>query len=122
MFSDQQFVKGFDFPLMPVISSNKAESIQMFRWGFVPSHINSDEKAKDFLNKYSTLNAKAETIFESRLYGEAIKTQRCLVLCSGFFEWRHKNPGKKNSEKYPFYVSLKDEGMFVFWRCLGTIY
>ncbi|MBT3383921.1 MAG: SOS response-associated peptidase [Prolixibacteraceae bacterium] len=114
LFSDQQFVKGFDFPLMPVISSDKPEDIQMFRWGFVPPHIRSDKKAKEFLNRYNTLNARSETIFESRLFNEVIHKQRCLVLCSGFFEWRHKNPGKKNSEKYPFYVSLKDDGMFVF--------
>jgi len=114
LFPKEQFVKGFDFPLMPVISNDKPEEIQMFRWGFVPSHIRSQEKAQEFLNKYNTLNAKAETLFESRLFGEAIQQQRCLVLCSGFFEWRHKNPGKKNSEKYAFYVSLKDEGMFVF--------
>lgn len=114
LFPDQQFVKGFDFPLMPVISDDKPEKIQMFRWGFVPPHIRSQEKAQEFLNHYNTLNAKAETLFESRLFSGSIRNQRCLVLCSGFFEWRHKNPGKKNTEKYPFYVSLKDEGMFVF--------
>lgn len=114
LFSESRFVKGFDFPLMPVISSEQPETITMFRWGFVPLHIRSDDKAREFLQQYNTLNAKAETLFDSRLYGEAIRKRRCLVLCSGFFEWRHKNPGNKNSEKYPFYVTLKDEGMFVF--------
>ena len=81
---------------------------------FVPAQTPSTEKATEFLHQYNTLNAKAENLFESRLFQNAIQKQRCLVLCSGFFEWRHKNPEKKNSEKYPFYVSLKDEGMFVF--------
>lgn len=114
LFSEKQLVKGFDFPMMPVICTDNPENIQMFQWGFVPPHIGSMDQAADFLNRYNTLNAKSETIFESRLFKDAIQKQRCLVLCSGFFEWRHKNPGKKNSEKYPFYVSLKDEGMFVF--------
>ncbi len=114
LFTDKQFVKGFDFPVMPVISDNNPSVIQMFRWGFVPSHTTSTEKATEFLRQYNTLNAKSENLFESRLFSEAVRKQRCLVLCSGFFEWRHKNPEKKNSEKYPFYVSLKDEGMFVF--------
>lgn len=114
LFPEKQFVKGFDFPFMPVISNEYPALIQMFRWGFVPPHIQNTEKANDFLNQYNTLNAKAENLFESRLFSEAIRKQRCLVLCSGFFEWRHKNPEKKNSEKYPFYVSLKDGGMFVF--------
>ena len=114
LFSDQNLVKGFEFPMMPVINNENPERIQMFQWGFVPSHTPSMEKASEFLNRYNTLNAKSENIFESKLYCHAILNKRCLVLCSGFFEWRHKNPGKKNSEKYPFYVSLKDDGMFVF--------
>lgn len=114
LFPDKYFVKGFEYPLMPVISNQKVSEIQMFRWGFVPPHVSSWEQAQDFLKRYNTLNAKAETLFDSRLFGQAIKNRRCLVLCSGFFEWRHKSPGKKNSEKYPFYVSLKDDGMFVF--------
>lgn len=114
LFSDQQFVKGFDFPLMPIISSDKPHEIQMFRWGFVPSHCRSEEEAFRFLTQYNTLNARSENLFESRLFGDAIRKRRCLILCSGFFEWRHKKPGSKNSEKYPFYISLKDEGMFVF--------
>ena len=114
LFPDQQLVKGFEFPLMPVISNENPEIIQLFRWGFVPQHIGSIEKANEFLYRYNTLNAKAETLFESRLFSAAIQKQRCLILCSGFFEWRHKKPGNKNSEKYPFYVSLKDDGMFVF--------
>lgn len=114
LFTDKQFVKGFDFPIMPVISNNNPSVIQMFRWGFVPAQTQSVEKATAFLNQYNTLNAKAENLFDSRLFSNAVQNQRCLVLCSGFFEWRHKNPEKKNSEKYPFYVSLKDGGMFVF--------
>ncbi len=114
LFQEQQFVKGFDYPLMPVVSSDKPEEIQLFRWGFVPPHINSNEKAQEFLSRYNTLNAKAETLFQSRLFSDSIRSRRCLVLCSGFFEWRHKEPGKKNTEKYSFYVTLKDEGMFVF--------
>ena len=114
LFPDKQFVKGFDFPVMPVISDENPEIIQMFRWGFVPPHTSTTEKATAFLHQYNTLNAKAENLFESRLFQNAIQKQRCLVLCSGFFEWRYKNPAKKNSEKYPFYVSLKDDGIFVF--------
>ncbi len=114
LFQDKQFVKGFDFPVMPVISDVDPTTIQMYRWGFVPSHTRNIEQAAAFLTQYNTLNAKAENLFDSRLFSGAVRKQRCLVLCSGFFEWRHKNPEKKNSEKYPFYVSLKDRGMFVF--------
>ena len=114
LFEDQYFVSGFDFPQMPVISNEDQENIQLFHWGFVPPYTKSKEKAKEFLLKYNTLNAKSETVFESKLFSSSIKKKRCLVLCSGFFEWRQKEPGKKSTLKYPFYVTLKDESMFVF--------
>ncbi|MBN1821416.1 MAG: SOS response-associated peptidase [Prolixibacteraceae bacterium] len=114
LFPEQYFVNGFEFPLMPVISDDKPDEIQMFHWGVVPSATRAKEDAVEFLRKYNTLNAKAETLFESRMFGRLILKQRCLVLCSGFFEWRHKEPGKKSTPRYPFYITMKDEGMFVF--------
>ncbi|NQU84255.1 MAG: SOS response-associated peptidase [Mariniphaga sp.] len=114
LFPNQYFVNGFEFPLMPIISNDDPGQIQMFHWGLVPVSTRSKENAIDFLKKYNTLNAKAETIFESRMFSQLIFERRCLVLCSGFFEWRHKEPGKKSTSKYPFYVTMKDEGMFVF--------
>jgi putative SOS response-associated peptidase YedK len=114
LFPDHFFVNGFDFPLMPVISDHAPGQIHMFRWGMVPATTRSGEEARAFLNKYNTLNARTESIFESRIYGPSIRTRRCLVLCSGFFEWRHREPGKKGTPKYPFYVTLKDNSMFVF--------
>ncbi len=114
MFPDQYFVNGFEFPLIPVISDTVPGKIQRFRWGMVPATTHSEDQAREFLKKYNTLNARTESIFESRIYGPSIREKRCLVLCSGFFEWRHREPGKKGTPKYPFYVTLKDDSMFVF--------
>jgi len=72
LFPDKQFVKGFDFPFMPVISNDNPALVQMFRWGFVPQHTQNTEKATAFLNQYNTLNAKAENLFESRLFSNEL--------------------------------------------------
>lgn len=114
LFEEKHFVSGFDHPLMPVIGNDESDKIQMFRWGLVPKYTNSMEAADKFVNQYNTLNAKSETVFTSRLYSEPVKRKRCLVLCSGFFEWRHKEPGKAKTEKYPFYITLKNNELFVF--------
>jgi putative SOS response-associated peptidase YedK len=115
MFDDKFIVSGFDHPQMPVITNENPEAVQRFYWGFVPNHMTSKERADEFVQKYNTLNAKGETIFERQTFKEAIKRKRCLVLCSGFFEWRHqKVEGKKKAEKYPFYITLKNNEMFVF--------
>ena len=113
LIDNHYIVNGFNHPEMPVISSENPEKIEKYFWGFVPGHIRSKEQADQFIEKYNTLNARGENIFQSRLYKNSIKTKRCLVLCSGFFEWRHKTINKK-TVKYPFYIALKNDEMFVF--------
>jgi putative SOS response-associated peptidase YedK len=115
LLDDHHFVNGFGFPSMPVITDFSPEKISFFNWGLVPANIRSVQEASKFIQTYNTLNARGENIFSGRLFGEPIKKRRCLVLSSGFFEWMHYQPtGKNKPEKYPFYVTLKDEEMFVF--------
>ncbi|MCF8358790.1 MAG: SOS response-associated peptidase [Prolixibacteraceae bacterium] len=115
MFKEYHIVSGFGHPVMPVITSEKPGVVQNFHWGYIPGHIRSREQAEQFTKSYNTLNAKGETLFKSRLYAEAAQKRRCLVLCSGFFEWRHqKKAGKAKPEKYPFYITLRNDELFVF--------
>ena len=106
MFDEHIIVNGFDHPRMPVITNDRPNEIQHFRWGMLPTEV---EDIDEFQNKYNTLNAKAEGATNSRLFSESFKSRRCLVLCSGFFEWQ-----KVKSEKIPYYIALKDDEMFVF--------
>ena len=66
-FDDKYIVSGFNHPAMPVISSDKPDTIQQFYWGLVPKHTRSKEQADEFIKKYNTLNAKGETIFSKTL-------------------------------------------------------
>ncbi len=109
LFSDHFLVNGFDHPEMPVITSDEPHKLNFFRWGLVPNSVRTEQEAATFLKEYSTLNANGEKIFSSRIYQDPLLTQRCLVLCSGFFEWR-----KVKGKKIPYYISLKDESLFAF--------
>jgi len=109
LFDEKYIVNGFDHPFMPVITDANPEDISFLKWGFLPSAVDTEEQAKDFLGRYNTLNAKSEEVSSSHLYEESYYNRRCLVLCSGFFEWR-----KVKKEKVPYYISLKDDEMFVF--------
>lgn len=111
LFKETYLINGFQNPELPVIVPNN--EIMFFQWGLVPPYITSDAEKNEFRQKYNTLNAKAETIFESKMYKSAIRQRRCLVICSGFFEWReHKK------KKYPYFITLKNDDVFVF----GGIY
>lgn len=86
-------------------------SIELFHWQFIPPW------EPEFKTKLSTINAKSETVFESRLYKGAVLRHRCIVPLSGFFEWK-----RAGDKKQPFAVHLKAEpimsvaGIFSVWR------
>lgn len=109
LFDEHYIVNGFEHPRMPVITDDNPQEIQYFQWGFMPTRVNSMEEAIGFLNRYNTLNAKAEDIANSKLYRGSFLNRRCLVLCSGFFEWR-----QVKKEKIPYFITLQDDQMFVF--------
>ena len=68
------------------------------RWQLVPT----TEPA--FTTKLSTINARSERVFESRLYRGLVIRQRCIVPLSGFYEWK-----KTGDRKRPFRIYLRDE-------------
>ena len=68
----------------------------------------------------TTLNAIGEEmLLPNKMYRDAALHRRCLVLSSGFFEWRHVFPKNKRTGeplktaiKYPYHIRLKDKEYF----------
>ena len=58
----------------------------------------------------NTLNAKGETLFEKASFKSVVKSQRCLLLSTGFFEWKHKDA----KTLIPYYIHLKNQPVFAF--------
>jgi len=73
------------------------------RWGLIPSW------AQDKSIGSKMINARSETIAEKPAFKQAVRYRRCLVVASGFYEW--KQEGKA---KLPWYVRLKDGTPMVF--------
>lgn len=66
--------------------------------------------AKGKVTKYSTANAKSETIATTKSYQHAWKSaQRCLIPATGFYEWQVVE-GQKY--KQPYNIKIKDEEVF----------
>jgi putative SOS response-associated peptidase YedK len=75
------------------------------RWGLIPFF------AKGEPPKYSTINARIETVETAASYrGPWKRGQRCLQLATGFFEW-HLNDQER---KAPYYIHLADQPIFAF--------
>lgn len=72
-------------------------SLDALHWGLIP-HFARDRKVG-----YRMINARAETIDRTPSYRNAFAKRRCLVVASGFYEWRSE--GKR---KQPFAIAPPD--------------
>ena len=98
---------GFDYGMnaviKPVPGKEDFDIVQM-EWGFIPHYLKTREEVnrmrygyKDAGGKFhppiTTLNAISEELLSpGKIYREAALKRRCLVLSSGFYEWRHVYP------------------------------
>lgn len=108
---------GFnEFPDWPIIVPNSHAQYEnvLMNWTLIPVWAKDLEEAR----KYSTQNAIIEEITEKRSFKDAVLKRRCLVMSSGFYEWRHlpkigkKGQELKSTEAYPYFISIKDKDYF----------
>jgi putative SOS response-associated peptidase YedK len=90
---------------------SQSEQLEVAKWGLIPFWIREAEKAEKIRN--STANAVSETIFALSSFREAIRSRRCLVPSTGFYEYHYE--GK---EVIPYRIYLKNEEIF----SLGGVY
>src|SRR5450432_913722 len=125
---------GFDYnqnAVLKRISEKEDFDIVQMEWGFIPHYLKTREDVFKMRNGYKdatgkfrpgiiTLNAVSEELLlPGKIYRDATLKRRCLVLSTGFFEWRHIYPTNKRTgqplntaNKYPYFISLKDRGYF----------
>jgi putative SOS response-associated peptidase YedK len=98
-----------DSPVLRIVSGKRR--FDTMRWQLVP------ETEPLFATKLSTINARSESVFASRLYRDLVVRKRCIVPLSGFFEWK-----RDGNLKRPFKIFLRDEpimsvaGIWEAWR------
>lgn len=92
-------------PSQPVaiIRENSAgfRELSHAQWGLIPSW------AKDSSMASKLINARSETVSEKPAFRAAIKSRRCIVPASGFYEWQ-----SLNGKKQPIYIHPTDGKLF----------
>lgn len=94
-----------------VVKREGENSLEKMRWGLIPSW------AKDPKIGSRMINARAETLSEKPSFRRPFKSQRCLVIADGFFEWAETEHGK-----VPMFVRLKSQrplglaGLYDVWE------
>jgi putative SOS response-associated peptidase YedK len=81
------------------------QRLDVVRWGLIPFFARGEPP------KYSTINARIETVETAATYrGPWKRGQRCLQFATGFYEW-HVDA---NGVKQPYYIHLADQSIFAF--------
>ena len=70
-------------------------------WGLIPSW------AKDASRASNAINARVESISEKPTFKSALKSRRCLIPVTGYYEWATELG--KYKPKQPFYISHKNK-------------
>jgi putative SOS response-associated peptidase YedK len=109
---------GFEYStsliLVPTADKQTFE-IEDAHWEFIPPWCSNWQAVYESRKKFTTLNAVGENLFASRLYKDAALKRRCLVLSSGFYEWRHYKPiGAKKALTYPYFINVAQAPAYFF--------
>lgn len=91
--------------LAPVLRVVEGKPVwEELRWGFRPTWLKDKYKAQ--------INARAETVFESRMFKPSAMNRRCLIPASGWYEWRA--PEHPSGRKQPYFIHRLDGGTLTF--------
>ena len=91
-------------PIAVIWEQGGRRTIQLVRWGFVPTWV------KDPREFTLLINARAESMAEKPSFRNAVRNSRCIVPASGYYEWMKGPDGKKQ----PYYITMADDSPMIF--------
>ena len=84
---------------IPVVTSDGgARRLRGMRWGFLPAWYKTPTDGP------LIINARADTIATKPAFREAVRSRRCLIPASGFYEWSEGPAGSR----LPWYFARAD--------------
>ncbi len=80
-----------------VVTAEDARRLRPMRWGFLPHWYKSPTDGP------LLINARSETIAEKPAFRAAVRSRRCLVPVTGFYEWH-----RTKEARLPWFVTRAD--------------
>ena len=101
---------------VPVVFRDRGKKIlRPMKWGLIAPW------SKEPKMQFSTFNARDDKLAASKLYAPSLKSRRCLIPATGFYEWQGLK-GKKTCHL----IYLKDQelfslaGLWSYWKSAAT--
>jgi putative SOS response-associated peptidase YedK len=86
---------------LPVVVQADSRRLATMCWGLIPRWARDDSIGAKMIN------ARAETLTEKPSFRPLLRSRRCLIPASGFYEWQP-------STKIPHHIHLVDAPVFAF--------
>lgn len=86
-------------PVTVVLERNGQRSLQVVRWGLVPSW------ARDAKGAARLINARSESLASKPAFRSAYARRRCLVPADGYYEWQ-----RVDGRTQPWFLSPRQAG------------
>lgn len=98
---------------IPIVRQHNGgdRELAFLQWGLIPPW------AKDPAVGNKMINARSETAHEKPSFRQALRSRRCIIPASGFYEWE-----RRGNEKIPHYIHFKDgeimslAGLWEIWK------
>ena len=87
-----------------VITSDGGRRLRAMRWGFIPNWYKAANDGP------LIINARADTVATKPAFREAVRSRRCIMPVSGFYEWS-EGPDKS---RLPWYFTRTDKAPMAF--------
>ena len=88
---------------LPVVKfHSKGKILETLQWGLTPPWTQEREVKP-------LINARLETLGEKMTFKNLIKSNRCLVVADGYYEWK-----RQKSDKVPHYFTREDDRLMFF--------
>jgi putative SOS response-associated peptidase YedK len=127
---------GFDFkdwPVLKPVTGEQTFEIREIHWEYIPDYIHDEYELLDALIMNTWLTCRGENLFKNEKNRTSINREgalygRCLILSSGFFEWRHVPViGKRGkplaqTEKIPYFITLKHNPEYFFMAGVSRVW
>lgn len=127
---------GFEYKNWPVIKPGKTTAdfeIREIHWEYIPGYIQDEFDLREARLMNIWLTARGENLFKNEynrisIFREGALYGRCIILSSGFFEWRHIPViGKRGKpivqkEKIPYFITVKSTLEYFFMAGVSRIW
>lgn len=109
LYTTHYHENGFDFLPSAIVTTENKNELLPYHWGLIPWWTKGLEAGLKL--RVQTLNCISEEMYDKPAFRDAAREgKRCLIPCSGFYEWRWMD--EKGKSKVPYYISMPGTKLF----------